>query len=154
MGDNNLWIPKHSYFQKNVYRRCDLWHHNVYKRAPKVLSATSIICTLVYDKKPSNLIFWDISRTILNLIYLYPGCFVNWALSLAKGQYMVEWLVTGAPSPEQRYWQLVSQVGRAPAHQSRGRRFKSRSSKFSLFIQNISKNVSSQFPLWFITWYL
>ena len=53
----------------------------------------------------------------------------------------------------QRYWQnretanigLVSSVGRVPARQSGGR-------NFSLFIQNISKNVSSQFPLWFITW--
>ena len=64
--------------------------------------------------------------------------------------------------PEQRYWQnretvnigLVSSVGRAPARQSGGRRFESRSSHFCLFIQNLSKNVPSQFPLWFITWYL
>ena len=32
-----------------------------------------------------------------------PGCIVTWAWSLAKGQYMVSWLLTGAP--EQRYWQ-------------------------------------------------
>ena len=56
-------------------------------------------------------------------------------------QYMVSWLLTGAP--EQRYWQnretanvgLDSSVGRAPARQYGGRRFKSRSSQFSLFIQ-------------------
>ena len=49
--------------------------------------------------------------------------------------------MTGAP--KQRYWQnretanvgLDSSVGRAPARQSGGRRFKSRSSQFSLFIQ-------------------
>ena len=34
---------------------------------------------------------------------------------------------------------LDSSVGRAPARQSGGRRFKSRSSQFSLFIQNLSK---------------
>ena len=70
--------------------------------------------------------------------------------SLAKGQYMVSWLLTGAP--EQGYWQnretanvgLVSSVGRAPARQSGGRRFKSRSSKFSLVHPNLSKNVFSQ----------
>ena len=67
---------------------------------------------------------------------LFPGCIITWAWSLAKGQYMVSWLLTGAP--EQRYWQnretvnvgLDSWVGRAPAHQSGGRRFKSRSRKF------------------------
>ena len=71
---------------------------------------------------------------------------------------MVSWLLTGAP--EQRYWQnretanvgLDSSVGRAPARQSGGRRFKSRSSQFSLFIQIYLKSVPSQFPLWFITW--
>ena len=58
---------------------------------------------------------------------------------------MVSWLLTG--TPEQRYWQnretanvgLDSSVGRAPARQSGGRRFKSRSSQFSLFIQIYSK---------------
>ena len=85
---------------------------------------------------------------------------VTWAWSLAKGQYMVSWLLTGAP--EQRYWQnretanvgLDSSVGRAPARQSGGRRFKSRSSQFSLFIQIYLKSVPSQFPLWFITWHI
>ena len=28
---------------------------------------------------------------------LFPGCIVTWAWSLAKGQYTVEWLLTGAP---------------------------------------------------------
>ena len=72
---------------------------------------------------------------------LFPGRIVTWAWSLAKGQYMVSWLLTGAP--EQRYWQnretanigLDSSVGRAPARQSGGHRFKSRSGQFSLFIQ-------------------
>ena len=49
---------------------------------------------------------------------------------------MVEWLLTG--TPEQRYWQnretanvgLNSSVGRAPARQSGGRWFKSRSGNF------------------------
>ena len=74
---------------------------------------------------------------------------------------MVSWLLTGAP--EQRYWQnretanigLVSSVGREPARQSGGRRFKSRSSQF-FFVhpnKNYLKYVPSQFPLWFITWY-
>ena len=66
---------------------------------------------------------------------LFPGCIVTWAWSLAKGQYMVSWLLTGAP--EQRYWQnsvtanigLDSSVGRELACQSGGRRFKSRSSQ-------------------------
>ena len=91
---------------------------------------------------------------------LFPGRIVTWAWSLAEGQYMVSWLLTGAP--EQRYWQnretanvgLDSSVGRAPARQSGGRRFKSRSSQFSLFIQIYLKSVPSQFPLWFITWYV
>ena len=59
--------------------------------------------------------------------------------------YMVSWLLTGAP--EQRYWQnretanvgLDSSVGRAPARQSGGRRFKSRSSWFVFVHPNLSK---------------
>ena len=49
---------------------------------------------------------------------------------------------------------LVSSVGRAPARQSGGRRFKSRSRNF-VFVHptKLSKNVPSQSPLWFITWY-
>ena len=89
---------------------------------------------------------------------LFSGCIVTWAWSLAKGQYMVSWLLTGAP--EQRYWQnretanvgLDSSVGRAPARQSGGRRFKSRSSQVFFVYPNLSKNVPSQFPLWLITW--
>ena len=76
---------------------------------------------------------------------LFPGCIVTWAWSLAKGQYMVSWLLTGAP--EQRYWQnretayvgLDSSVGRAPARQSGGRRLKSRSSKFFFVYLNLFK---------------
>ena len=53
------------------------------------------------------------------------------------------WLTT----PEQRYWQnretanvgLDSSVGRAPARQSGGRRFKSRSSQFFFVHPNLSK---------------
>ena len=51
-----------------------------------------------------------------------------------------------------RYWQnretanvgLDSSVGRAPACQSGGRRFKSRSSQFSLFIQTYLKRITLQ----------
>ena len=43
-----------------------------------------------------------------------------------------------------------SSVGRVPARQSGGRRFKCCSSKFFFVHQNLSKNVPSQFPLWFI----
>ena len=58
---------------------------------------------------------------------------------------MVSWLLIGAP--EQRYWQnretanvgLDSSVGRAPARQSGGHRFKSRSSKFFFVHPNLSK---------------
>ena len=68
---------------------------------------------------------------------LFPGCFVTWAWSLTRGQYIWFhdfWLA----HLEQRYWQnretanigLASSVGRAPARQSMGRRFKSRSSQF------------------------
>ena len=79
------------------------------------------------------------------LYCLFPGCIVPWAWSLAKGQYMVSWLLTGAP--EQRYWQnretakvgLDSSVGRAPACQSGGHRFKSRSCKFVFVHPNLSK---------------
>ena len=87
---------------------------------------------------------------------LFPGCVVTWAWSLAKGQYMVEWLLTG--TPKQRYWQnretaKVGQdisVGRAPARHSGGRRFKSRSSQFvicSLFIQNLYKQCTQSVSL-------
>ena len=57
---------------------------------------------------------------------------------------MVSWLLTGAP--EQIYWQnretanvgLDSSVGRAPARQSGGRRFKSRCSNFFFVHPNLS----------------
>ena len=68
--------------------------------------------------------------------------------------------LTGAP--EQRYWQnretanvgLDSSVGRAPARQSGGRRFKSRSSQFSLFIQIYITlhNKVILWSLWVICW--
>ena len=35
--------------------------------------------------------------TVLSHYCLFPGCIVTWAWSLAKGQYMVAWLLTGAP---------------------------------------------------------
>ena len=79
------------------------------------------------------------------LLPMFLGCIVTWAWSLAKGQYMVSWLLTGAP--EQRYWQnretanvglhVGSSVGRAPARQSGGHRFKSRSSKFFFVHPNL-----------------
>ena len=64
---------------------------------------------------------------------------------------MVPWLLTGAP--EQRYWQnretanvgLDSSVGRAPARQSEGCRFKSRSSKFFFVHPNLSNSSSATF---------
>ena len=86
---------------------------------------------------------------------LFPGCIVTWAWSLAKGQYMVAWLLTGAP--EQRYWQnretarYCSSVGRAPVRQYGGHRFKSRSSQFFFVYPNLSvhkhvKHVSLPLP--------
>ena len=59
------------------------------------------------------------------------------------------------PPPEQRYWQnretanigRVSSVGRAPAHQSGGRRFKSRSSKFSFFHSKFIKKFTQSVSL-------
>ena len=53
--------------------------------------------------------------------------------------------------PLAMYCLINTIVGRAPARQSGGRRFKSRSSQFSLFILIYLKSVPSQFPLWFIT---
>ena len=88
---------------------------------------------------------------------LFPGCILTWVWSLAKGQYMVSWLLTGAPGTKRltknrETANLVSSVGRVPARQSGGRRFKSHSRKFVFVYLNLSKNVPSQFPLWFITW--
>ena len=75
---------------------------------------------------------------------LFPGCIVIWVWSLAKGQYMVSWLLTGAPTNKDidKIWRLpiiglVSSVGRAPACQSGGRRFKPYSSKFFFVHQKI-----------------
>ena len=85
-------------------------------------------------------LIWNRTQSYPLMVYpltaLFPGCIITWAWSLAKGQlYGLHdfWL---AP-PEQKYWQnretanigLFSSVGRAPARQSRGRKFKSRSSK-------------------------
>ena len=95
-----------------------------------------VLCTQSVSLVVHYMIFVEKSRIPLWCIpCLFPGCIVTWAWSLAKGQYMVSWLLTGAP--EQRYWQnmetanigLVSSVGRTPARQSGGHRFKSRSSK-------------------------
>ena len=110
----------------------------------------SFLCGLLHDIYRKKVV----SLYGASPYWLFPGCIVTWAWSLAEGQFMVSWLLTGAP--EQRYWQnretadigLVSWVGRAPARQSRGCRFKSCSSQFVfLFIQNLSKNVPSySFP--------
>ena len=75
---------------------------------------------------------------------LFPGCTVTWRDPWLKGSIWFHdfWL---AP-PEQRYWQnretanvgQDSSVRRAPAHQSGGRRFKSRPSKFVFVHPNLS----------------
>ena len=79
---------------------------------------------------------------------LFPGCIVAWARSLAEGQYIVSWLLTGAPEQGQNRESANvgqdSSVGRAPARQSGGRRLKSRSRKCFLVHPNLSKNVFSQ----------
>ena len=92
----------------------------------------SFLCSSLHDIYRKKVV----SPYGASLYCLFPACSVTWAWSLAQGQYMVSWLLTGAP--EQRYWQnretanigLVSSVGRAPARQSGGHRFKTRSSKF------------------------
>ena len=79
---------------------------------------------------------------------LFPDRIVTWVWSLAKGQYVVSWLLTGAP--EQRYWQnmetanvgLDSSVGRAPACQSGSPALVN----FSLFIQIYLKMYPVSFP--------
>ena len=93
--------------------------------------------------------FWEINHE--RLLYCTPCDRQDkWSKDCLR-QHHVEilfWVVNSskkeAPgAPEQRYWQnretanvgLDSSVGRAPARQSGGRRFKSRSSQFSLFIQ-------------------
>ena len=53
-------------FVRRLVRGCDQWHRMFTKKG---LTAPGTKCTPVYDKKPSNLIFWDISRIILKLIY-------------------------------------------------------------------------------------
>ena len=82
-------------------------------------------------------------------------CIVTWVWSLAKEQLWLNdfWLAQPPPPPQQRYWQnretanigLVSSVGRAPARQSGGRRFK------SCFLKFVFENVPCLSPLWFIT---
>ena len=60
---------------------------------------------------------------------LFPGCIVTWAWSPAKGYWQ---------SRETANIGRVSTVGKAPARQSGGRRFKSRSSKF-FFVHPIQR---------------
>ena len=88
------------------------------------------------------MIFIEKSRIPASRYNFFPGCIVTWAWSLAKGQYMVSGLLTGAP--KQRYLQnretantgLVSWLGR----------FKSRSSQFVFvhpkFIYKCTQSVS------------
>ena len=121
-------------------------------RAPERQSAGSspalvnFSCKIYIKTFPLWFITWYLEKSCIPLwcipYCLFPGCIVTWVWSLAKGQYMVSWLLTTPPPPKQRYWQntcrgtanigihVVSSVGRALACQYRGRRFKSRSSKF------------------------
>ena len=54
--------------QWSVYRRCDI---TCLKKMLKGQTSPGTTCTLIYDKKPSNVIFCDISRNVFNLIYLF-----------------------------------------------------------------------------------
>ena len=46
---------------------------------------------------------------------LFPGCIVTWEWSLAKGQYMVEWVLTGAPPNKERRHLNPEVTGSNPA---------------------------------------
>ena len=81
--------------------------------------------------------------------------FFTLGLFLTKIQPLkISWLLTGAP--KQRYWQyretanveLDSSVGRAPARQSGGRRFKSRSSQFFFVHPTLSLKICFNY-IWY-----
>ena len=59
----------------------------------------SFPCGLLHDIHRKKVV----SPYVASPYCLFPGCIVTWAWSLAKEQYMFEWLLTVAP--EQRYWQ-------------------------------------------------
>ena len=87
------------------------------KMYPVSFPCGSLHDTCIYTKKVISP--YSASPYSASPYCLFPGCIVTWAWSLAKGQYMVEWLLT--VSTEQRYWQnteignigLVSSVGRS-----------------------------------------
>ena len=136
----SIMIPSYRDIGKSQFKKKTLWF------------ITCLLHIYKKEKKKSRIPLWCIPYC------LFPGCIVTWAWSQAKCQYMVEWLMTGAP--EQRYWQnretanvgLDSSVGRALARQSRGRRFKSRSSQFVIVHPNLLQNYihTMQTNLWFI----
>ena len=114
----------------------------IYWRLTKPIQCTSLFYWFlilwfsgVHYIKLSKCFSWRenfLMEAILLFVYLFftfqfitiiiNRCIVTWEWSLAKEQYMVEWLLTGAtppPPPQQRYWQnretanlgLVSSVG-------------------------------------------
>ena len=106
-----------------------------------------------YKNVPSQFTLWFITWFLYKKVVssygaspycLFPGCIVTWVWSLAKGQYMVSWLLTGAP--EQRYWQnretanigLVSSVGERRHVNLEVAGSSPALVNFSLFIQNLS----------------
>ena len=91
--------------QSRGFEKFSLFIQNVSKYAPSQYP--------IYRK--SRIPLWYIPLLPLSRLYMYHTVHVHtctvhvtWAWSLAKGQYMVEWLLTGAlppPLPEQGYWQ-------------------------------------------------
>ena len=101
-------------------------HPNLSKICTQSVSLVVYYMILIFFKVVS---LYGASPTVL-----FPGCIITWAWSLAKGQYMVPWLLTGAP--EQRYWQN-RETANVGLDSLVGRRFKSRSSKFFFVYPNL-----------------
>ena len=110
-----------------------------------------LIISMVYSVYIPKLIHdgsWH--KFIKSLIFFtycfFPGYIVTWAWSLPKGSTCIWFHGFWLAPPKQRYWQnretanvgQDSSVGRAPARQSGGRRFKSHSSKFFFVHPNLS----------------
>ena len=152
-------MNKENWLERDLDLRPPDWRAGLYQLSYLALHWRSpyFVNIFVRGQKKSRIPLWCIPYC------RFPGCIVTWAWSLAKAQYMVSWLLTGAP--EQRYWQhqetanvgLDSSVGRAPARRAPARRAPVAGSSPALVNFLCSSefiiNVPSQFPLVFIAWY-
>ena len=114
------WVERHLPSPSTTRKgKVQQWHVDpeVAGSSPALVNF-SLFIQIYLKSVPSQFSLWFITWYLYKkVVSLYgasptacsPGsCIVTWAWSLAKGQYMVSWLLTGAPNKD------IDKIGRPP----------------------------------------